>query len=395
MRIVVVGAGVGGLTCAIALRDAGFDVEVVERAANLAEVGAGISLWPNALAALAEVGLEEPVRTVGQELATGNVRNRSGQMVNVWSREQTRSYLGGTPVMMHRADLQRVLLDAAEGIPISLDTPCRDVSQDAGSVTVLLGDGTKRPADLVVGADGLRSAVRAAVAPGRPRFVGLAAWRAVISGVEPPTESWLSVGEGKQFLAAPLSHERTYVSGLLSMDEGAMNKEVMVGPFLAQLFRGWHEPIERLIAATPEDAYIRTDIYDRPRPARLCWGRVALIGDAAHPVTPDLGQGGCLAIEDAVVLSRCLQRTNGVPLALKDFEERRLSRIRMISFESHWTGRFFAANSPLTSALRTAALSAVPGRIRLGHLARYASRDAFLRTLPTGTNPTTARQPED
>jgi 2-polyprenyl-6-methoxyphenol hydroxylase-like FAD-dependent oxidoreductase len=384
MRIVVVGAGIGGLTCAIALRDAGFDVEVVERAASLAEVGAGISLWPNALAALAELGLEEAVRTVGQELATGNVRSPSGHTVNVWSREQTLSYLGGMPVMMHRADLQRVLLDAAEGIPISLDTPCRDISQDASSVTVLLGDGTGRSADLVVGADGLRSAVRAAVAPGRPRFVGLAAWRAVVSGVEPPTESWLSVGEGKQFLAAPLSNERTYVSGLLSMAEGAMNMETMLGPFLAQQFRGWHEPIEQLIAATPEDACIRTDIYDRPRPARLCWGRVALIGDGAHPVTPDLGQGGCLAIEDAVVLSRCLQRTNDVPLALKDFERHRLSRIRMISFESHWTGRFFAASNPLSSALRMAALSALPARIRLRHLAGYASRDSFLRTLPTG-----------
>jgi 2-polyprenyl-6-methoxyphenol hydroxylase-like FAD-dependent oxidoreductase len=114
---------------------------------------------------------------------------------------------------------------------------------------------------------------------------------------------------------------------------------------------------------------------------------VVLIGDAAHPVTPDLGQGGCLAIEDAVVLARCLQLVEDVPAALDLFERARLPRIRTIAFESHWTGKVFASPNPVVGAFRSAVLRGLPTRIRLRHLARYASRDAFLHGLPPAKEP--------
>jgi 2-polyprenyl-6-methoxyphenol hydroxylase-like FAD-dependent oxidoreductase len=382
VRVLVVGAGIGGLTCGVGLQHAGFDVEIVERAGDLAGIGAGISLWPNALAALNELGVEAAVAAEGIEFASGNIRRPSGEPFSIFEPEQMRRYFDGMPVLMHRADLQRVLLDAAKNIDITLGTGCQSVVTEGEEVTVRLSDGSTRTADLVVGADGVRSAVRASVDPSRPRYVGLAAWRAVISTAVPVRDSWLSIGHGKQFLAAPLSEGRTYVSGLLPMSEGAFTEIPHLGPFLRESFQGWHDPIDQLIGDTPEDAYIRGDVYDRPRPSRLCWGRVALIGDAAHPVTPDLGQGGCLAIEDAVVLARCLQLVEDIPGVLKLYEQARLPRVRTIVFESHWTGKVFASPNPVIEAIRSAILRGMPTRTRLRHLSRYASRDAFLKGLP-------------
>ncbi len=382
MRILIVGAGIGGLTCGIALRRAGFDVEIFERANELAEIGAGISLWPNALAALNELGIEDAVTGAGAEQVLGNIRRPSGEPINIFGAEQMRRYFGGMLVMMHRAELQAVLLQAAEGITINLSARCEGVINEGENVTVQFSGGLTHTADLVVGADGIRSAVRASVDPALARFVGLSAWRAVISGIDPVPDVWLSVGHGKQFLAAPLSNERTYVSGLLPMAEGAMTALPTLGPVLREAFRGWHEPIERLIDATPEDAYIRSDIYDRPRPSRLCWGRVALVGDAAHPVTPDLGQGGCLANEDAVVLARCLQLGGEVPEALHRFEKARLHRVGTIAFDSYWTGKVFASPNPIVGAMRTMVLRGMPTGARLRYLAQYASREAFLKRLP-------------
>jgi 2-polyprenyl-6-methoxyphenol hydroxylase-like FAD-dependent oxidoreductase len=385
VRVLIVGAGIGGLTCGIGLRRAGADVEIVERATELAGIGAGISLWPNALAALDEVGIGAAVAAVGIEFATGNIRRPSGEPFNIFEPELMRRYFGGMPVMMHRSDLQRVLLDAAVDIDISLGIGCVSVAPRGEEVTVRLSDGSTRTADVVVGSDGVRSAVRASFDPSPPRYVGLAAWRAVISTAVPTSDTWLSIGQGKQFLATPLSDGRTYLAGLLPLSEGAVAEIPQLGPFLRESFRHWHAPIDRLIEDTPEDAYIRGDVYDRPRPSRLCWDRVALVGDAAHPVTPDLGQGGCLAIEDAVALARCVQLVESLPGALQLYERTRLPRVRTIVRESHWTGRAFASPNPIIGALRSAILQGMPTGARLRHLARYASRDAFLKTLPPMT----------
>jgi 2-polyprenyl-6-methoxyphenol hydroxylase-like FAD-dependent oxidoreductase len=382
VRVLIVGAGIAGLTCGIALQRIGADVGIVERAADLAEIGAGISLWPNALAALGELDMEAAVAAEGIEFASGNIRRPTGEPFNIFEPELMRRYFDGMPVMMHRADLQRILLNAADKIDISLGTRCESLVVRGEEVKVRLSDGSTRSADVVVGADGVHSAVRASVEPSQPRYVGLSAWRAVISTAAAVQDSWLSVGHGKQFLATPLSGGRTYVSGLLPMPEGVFGELPHLGPFLNESFRHWHEPIAQLIDDTPEDAYIRGDLYDRPRPSQLCWNRVVLIGDAAHPVTPDLGQGGCLAIEDAAVLARCFELAAEVPRALELYEQARLPRVRTIVFESHWTGKVFASPNPVIELIRSAILRGMPTGARLRHLARYASRDAFLKSLP-------------
>lgn len=200
-RVAVVGAGIGGLSAAIALSRIGCDVQVVERARTLSAVGAGISLWPSGLAALAELGLDGPVAELGAEFASVTIRTGAGRVLNTFDRAGVQQRLGGLGVMMHRADLQQVLVTAANDIPVQLGTRCERVTGNgAGGVSLSLSDRRVLTADLVVGADGVHSQVRQCLAAGPPRYTGLTSWRAVIDEDLGVSDAWLSVGSGKQFL---------------------------------------------------------------------------------------------------------------------------------------------------------------------------------------------------
>jgi 2-polyprenyl-6-methoxyphenol hydroxylase-like FAD-dependent oxidoreductase len=375
-RVVVVGAGIGGLTTAIALSRVGCDVLVVERARTLAAVGAGISLWPSGLAALAEIGLEGAVLARGAEFASLAIRTSAGAILNKFDRVAVEQRLGGLGVMLHRADLQQVLVSAAGQVPIQLGVACERVTGTATGASLSLSDRRILSADLVVGADGLRSKVRDSVAPGAPKYTGLTSWRAVIDEDLGVADAWLSVGFGKQFLASPLPGSRTYVSGLLPAPAGAAGTIANTVECLRDAFRGWHDPIARLIAAHDTDCYW-TDVYHRPPPTRLVWDRIVLIGDAAHPMTPDLGQGGGQAIEDAVALARCVHASKTLDEALRRFEDARLRRVRRVVRDSRRLGRLLATPHRPAAVARDLALRLTPDKTRLSLLAAHAGRSAF------------------
>ncbi|HET9731202.1 MAG TPA: FAD-dependent monooxygenase [Acidimicrobiales bacterium] len=387
MRAVVVGAGIAGLTSTIALTAAGVEVEVVESARQLAEIGAGLSLWPNALAALGVLGLEEAVSARGVGLDVGAIRSREGRPAYVWDRPGALEHLGGVPLMMHRAELQSVLLDACAGAPIRLGARAVSVGQEPDRCRVVLDSGEVIDADLVVGADGVRSAVRKSVEPSPPRYAGLTSWRAVIDRpYEDGSSMW--VAEGKQFLATALARDRTYISGLLRMPEGENRATTHWGDVLRTEFQGWDRTVTEAIDAIPEEGYYRDDIYYRPPVRQMVWGNVALVGDAAHPFTPDLGQGGCQAIEDAVTLGACLRQSGRLDQALLGYQASRLARVRPVARDSRLIGRLMASRNPLVASTRIRhALLAWEGPItaargvNLRHVARHASRQSFLSSL--------------
>ena len=186
-------------------------------------------------------------------------------------------------------------------------------------------DGRETRGDLLVGADGLRSVVRSALfGPERPRYGGYTAWRAVTRfdhARVTPGETW---GRGRRFGQWGMTGARIYWYATESVPEGEGDPPEGRKQGLLKLFRGWHEPVEDLIEATDESAILRNDVYDRPALRRWSVGRVTLLGDAAHPMTPDMGQGACQAIEDAVVLADCLTRWSEVAEALRAYESLRI-----------------------------------------------------------------------
>ncbi|MEV6608664.1 FAD-dependent monooxygenase [Kutzneria sp. NPDC051319] len=287
MRALVVGGGIGGLAAAVALHRRGWSVQVWEREPQFGELGAGLSLWPNAMRALDALGLADRVRELGAVERGGGVRDRSGRWLSRTDNAEIERRHGWPLIVVHRADLHTTLLDALPASALRPNTALTDMVQTEGF-------------DLVVGADGLHSTVRRLCWPAAPvpRYTGSTSWRAVTEPLDdPPAEGAVTWGAGERFGFTAMTGGRFYCFatgrtapyGRRGLDE------------LRERFGDWPEPIPRLLAATT--AVVRRDLYDLPPLRSYADGRVALLGDAAHAMTPSLGQGACQALEDAVTLA--------------------------------------------------------------------------------------------
>jgi 2-polyprenyl-6-methoxyphenol hydroxylase-like FAD-dependent oxidoreductase len=370
VKVVIVGAGIAGLTTAIALDRAGVTVDVRERVAPLGEIGAGISLWANAIRALETVGLADAIRAFSVPAGNAGLRTWRGEVIVAPSEGDIGMRLQDLAVVLHRADLQRVLLDAFGRDRVTLGRACVGVEQDADGAAVVLQDGSRARGDAVVGADGLHSVVRAALHGAvRPVYAGYTAWRGVVRFDHArllPGESW---GPGRRFGQIRMSGGQVYWFATQDAPEGSRARDSEKAELL-RLFRGWHAPIEALVQATEDSAILRNDIYDRPPLAR--WGdrRVTLVGDAAHPMTPNLGQGACQAIEDAIALARELKGSTDVVRSLLAYERSRLPRANRIARDSRrvgWAGQF--AN-PLAMAARNALVRLGGSRLQVKTIER-------------------------
>jgi 2-polyprenyl-6-methoxyphenol hydroxylase-like FAD-dependent oxidoreductase len=357
VRAIVIGAGIGGLSAGIALRRAGIDVEVYERADALTEVGAGLSLWANAIHSLELLGLGEALRSFSATYAVAGIRTPEGDILSAPSRDLERT-LGVLCVVLHRMELQEILLAAFGRERVSLGARCERFQQDHAGVTAYFADGRQASGDILIGADGLHSAVRAQL-HGRqpPRYAGYTAWRSVVRFDTTGVRASETLGFGARFGLVPMSGNRVYWFATETTREGGRNADEK--GHLSRLFRAWHEPIEALIEATPPSAILRNDIYDRPVLRRWGAGRATLLGDAAHPMTPNLGQGACQALEDAVVLARCLRQDQDPVAALRVYERQRIPRANAIVNRSRRVGAVAQWRHPLAVSLRNALVSRV------------------------------------
>jgi 2-polyprenyl-6-methoxyphenol hydroxylase-like FAD-dependent oxidoreductase len=387
LRVVIVGAGIGGLTAAAALGRDGHAVQIIERARALEEVGAGLGLWPNALRALEELQLGQQVRAIGAVFAAPRVQDLHGRRLSRLDPERVVKRLGRDPMIVHRGQLQSVLRKAAERFPLRLGVAVERVDvTDPRSPVVVLADGESLAADLVIGADGVRSVVRSAIHDATPPRTGDLAWRAVLDSRVEVDDACLSIGRGHQFLATPMTHGRVYLAGLIGAFAGTCRESVET---LREIYDGWHSPIPRWLNELADGDIHWDAVLHRPPPKTLHAGRVLLIGDAAHPMTPDLGQGGCQAIEDAVVLAAALRSQDaGVDAALNRFSHARRRRVRLIVHESYLTGRVLAAHNRAIAAGRNLLMRLAPPAIALAELARHSSAASFERSLKAVARPT-------
>lgn len=356
----VIGGGIGGLCAAIGLREAGWEVTVFERATEFAEIGAGITLWPNALRALDVLGLGERLAPLLSPQGAGEVRDHRGRLVNRLDGARLERALGRPLLAIHRAQLLELLRSALPADSLRSGTAITDVTADG---TIRRHDG-ESTADLVVAADGIHSLVRARLWPGRPGpvYMGQTAFRAVL---DTPGELSLSglLGPGTEIGMIPLTGCRLYWYLSRTAPPGIRPDDPKA--FLLERFANWPEPVPTLIAATPRDRLLQHDLFAlrTPLPSYIR-GRVALLGDAAHAMAPYLGQGGCQAIEDAVVLAAATTRHDETGEALAHYDRERRPRSQAVARRSEQTGRLGARlRNPLAVAARNTAFRLLPAAV--------------------------------
>ncbi|WP_067485803.1 FAD-dependent monooxygenase [Actinomadura hibisca] len=349
MRAIIVGGGIGGLTAAAALHRRGWEVEVLERAPAFTEVGAGLMVQPNALRALDTLDLGDTVRAQAPSGPPGGLREPGGGWLTRPDAADLQRRFGQW-VMLHRADMLNLLLKKVPSNALRSGVEVREVRPEDG--TVLHSEGTSA-GDLVVGADGLRSVVRRSVWPDAvaPRYAGYTTWRLLVPAhpVEGLVETW---GRGERFGYAPLPDGRIYCYATFRAPEGRLSDLAEV----RRRFGKWHDPIPALLASVEEKDALQHDTYDLSSLPSYAKGKVVVLGDAAHAMTPNLGQGACQAMEDAVVLAAAMADGGG-PVA---YDKARRARTQMVVRQSRRLGVMAHLNVPGLTNVRNAAMKLSP-----------------------------------
>lgn len=365
MRIAVVGAGIGGLVAAGGLQRDGHEVTVFEQRDDAGAIGAGLTLFGNAFAALDAIGLGDPIRQVSSN-AMGRLRSGQRQPSGRWLVSMRPS---ATPSVrsLHRADLHATLVAMLEQGTLRLG---HKVIVESSGAPVLSVHGNDEEFDLIVAADGLRSGARRQWGLDRGvRYAGYTAWRGVTASrghlANEAGETW---GRGARFGIVPLPDERVYWFATFSTPPGTQFEED--NDALRELFGPWHQPIVDVIDATPAGAMLRHDIYDLAElPPSFVTGHGVLLGDAAHAMTPDLGQGAGQAIEDAATLILLLRDTRrdtaGLDLtaALERYSKLRRRRTRALWRQSRLTGKVAQADGAISTHLRDVAMRVAPAAL--------------------------------
>lgn len=356
---IVVGGGIGGLAAGVALARVGWRVRVLERATSFGELGAGLSLWPNGLRALDALGVADQVREQALVETRAGIRNSSGRWLSrTDTQELARRF--GPVVMIHRARLFHILRAALPAAALCADTDVTGATLRGRRVEVGHSEGIAR-ADLLVAADGIGSTVRRSLWPQAPapRYAGYTTWRLVVATGRRLSDGGESWGRGERVGIAPLADGRTYLFCVANAPEGRRRP----GNELAELYRRfgrWHDPIPPLLTAADEQAVIRHDVRALPPLPSFVTGRAVLLGDAAHAMTPNLGQGANQALEDAVTLGALLESPSDVESALAAYDLRRRPRTQRIARRSQRVGAAAQWRSTAATATRDLILRLTP-----------------------------------
>ncbi len=367
-RVAIIGGGIGGLTAAIALSAAGIEVAVYEAAAELREIGAGVALHPNAMRVLRAIGAEDGVRKIAGQSQWQVLRNgMTGRLISRTNRAEQAATFGIEGATAHRADLLDVLAALVPPGVVSLGKRCVSVDSggDAEVAVARFADGSEAEADVIVGADGIHSVVRTALfGPDAPRFTGKVCYRSVIpaaavAGTPFAAENGQWLGPHGTIVLYPLRGEEL-INVVAHYDDDSYSRESWVERCeraeVLDRYTGWNESLLRLFGAG--DTWYKWALYDRdPIPA---WtrGRVTLLGDAAHPMLPYLGQGACQAIEDGAVLATALSAPGAsADPAAGRYERTRRPRASRVVLTARERGLSNHLTSPLAAWRRDLAIA--------------------------------------
>ncbi|HZB13111.1 MAG TPA: FAD-dependent monooxygenase [Chryseolinea sp.] len=367
-RFAIIGGGIGGLSLAIAMQRKGFHVTVYENTPVIKPLGAGLGLAANAVRAFTEIGISEDVLEAGSVLKKVSIKNQQGKVLaQTDSQKISRKYNVVNNFTIHRADLHDVLLRHLSEGSLQLGRGCIDFVQDKSSVKLTFQDGSISEADYVIACDGVHSLFRKKLLPkSKPRYAGYTCWRAVIDNVpaavdlNETSETW---GAGSRFGIAPLNNNRLYWFACVNAPENDQKKRSYGIKELSKHFGEFHSPIPEILEHTNDQQLIWNDIIDIKPLKRFAFERILLMGDAAHATTPNMGQGACMAIEDAAILANTISDSQSVEQAFADFERKRIHRTTTIVNESWQLGRVAQWENRLLISLRNTLLQLTPSSV--------------------------------
>lgn len=336
-KVAIVGGGMGGLATARSLSNKGFEVQIYEQANALKAVGASLSLAPNGLNSLdaIEPGIVELLKQAGSEQRSHTLKRSTGEIIATTPITYMQKY--GQPMLsIHWSRAQAILASALPPDRLHLQHHCVGFEQFDSGVKLFFSDGKTVETDLLIGADGIHSIVRQnLIGDGPPNYADRVSWRAVLQfdsdRLSPNTSTLFTSADGKNFLLIDLGEGYTFWGASILCDENLVNQEATTPKTrVLQQFAGWAEPVGAIVEATPEPEIIERPIYDRPPLQSWSSGRVMLLGDAAHPIVPSLGQGANTAFEDACEFAEYLANSPSIEAAFKAFETSRIPRTAAI-----------------------------------------------------------------
>ncbi len=362
MKVVITGGGIAGLTTAIALQQAGISCTIYEAAPELKPVGAGIVLAANAIKAFEKIGIAEAILKKGRLLDAFTILDSTGKTIIKTNSSLVRAKFGNDNFTIHRADLHQVLLSFIPPENLHLNKRCVHLEQTPDKVTLYFQDGSKVEADYVLACDGIHSAIRSKLLPGvYPRYAGYTCWRAVVDtphlALNEATETW---GTSGRFGIVPLPAGKIYWFACIPAAQNDQNLKNYTSRHLLNYFKDFHSPIPELLRHSQNEQLLWNDICDIKPLKRFAFGNILLLGDAAHATTPNMGQGACQAIEDAVILATEWQKTTRVTEAFRNFEQKRFARTNYITKQSRRIGQMAHIQNKFLAALRNTLFRRIP-----------------------------------
>ncbi|MFD0677346.1 MULTISPECIES: FAD-dependent monooxygenase [unclassified Paenibacillus] len=378
-KVLVIGAGIGGLTTALALKRIGYEPVVYERSTEPSSNGTTLVLWPNALRVFQALGAADAILKLGVRNLKTSVFTSKGQPLYELSLDMEAEY--GYPVItVLRADLQKILLEQLGRDAVVWGQEFVNAEQDDEQVTVKFADGHLEQGCLLIGADGIHSKVRNALFGEVPlRYCGYAAYRGMVDNHSTILSHQIGMevwGEGKRFGLFHTGHKGIYWFATLNSAADNSISPNGIKQRLLHEFAGWHPPVEQILHLTDESKMLRHLIYDLPKLSYWTKGRATLLGDAAHAMTPNLGQGACQAIEDSMALVESIQRGPDLNTALQRYEAGRISQVRKVVNLSYRMGKVSQWSHPWLCGIRNWAFAALPGSLKLKQLERIIGKDS-------------------
>lgn len=377
-KAIIIGAGIGGLTTALFLQKQGWEVVIYEKKKELSEFGAGIVLAANAMHILTELGLAEQVRVAGAKVGMAEIRSWDGKPITSVPVSKQAAQYGTYSYLIHRAKLQMILFrQLNERTTVYMNKKLITFEQDPHQVVVHFDDGTEDTGHILIGADGIHSRVAHLLfSLDQLRYSGFRAFRGIttfldqryIPEIGGGFEAW---GRGRRFGFSQIGEGQVFWFAAINAAPGiGVDRKK---DYVLKQFEGWHNPIEQAIQSTDEGSILTHDIHDRKQLERWSRGRVTLLGDAAHPMLPNLGQGGAQAMEDALVLARFLEgisifSLSSVAAAFHSYESNRKPRINQVVRQSRRMARIVQMSNPAAIMLRNQVLRFLPDAVQMKQL---------------------------